>query len=1017
LVERWSKNQTLIKQSQELLKVSTKPNINEIEKIFSVEKVTKEFFDNYKWLYAKLKEAFEKDRIFAFVKERYNQGDPHFTENFVKKLLWQIVFLYFLQKKWWLGVQKDQKRGDGDQWFLRTLYNKCCAEKKLFFNDYLEPLFYDTLNKERPWHWSDYFGCKIPYLNGWLFQPINEYDWEWLENMLLSDSKSNDIFGEILDTFDTFNFTIYENDPLEQDVAVDPEMLGKIFENLLPDNERKWKGAFYTPREIVHYMCKQALIQYLATNTDIDEKWIENLILMKDSLNNTKNISEFWWDSSKKETRKQNSKLINNSLKQVKIIDPAVWSWAFPMGILKEIVDLRRYILTMIIPEVEIEDIKNSELLYRLKKQTLENCIYGVDLDPGAVEIAKLRFWLSLVVDYEGDHIEPLPNLDYKIMQWNSLIENPIIGDQVIDLWLETVEKKLKKNEKEHVMSDGLFEKESGVLLKRLTILHNDYFKETAPDHKKRLKKEIQELEKRLILQKAKETISNIDSEIKNHYNGMINDKKAKELASKYETMNQIKAMTDKLNEYGVKNYFPWRLHFGEIFREHWGFDIVIGNPPYIKEYENKSAFDGLRISPYYMGKMDIWYLFSCFGLDILKDWWIESFIAQNNWITSHWAKLMRNKILEDWKILEFVDFGDFKVFESAGIQTMIYVLRKTKNNLNYEVKYSRVDDKIFDKSNLDNFLSNTESTDQYQKHRSKIDKERYVNKAIDFVNDINDEVLNKIISISDMSLHEKEVAQWIVYPQDYLNNKNNKVLWDIANVWDGIFVLNNKEKTNLDLATHELDIIKPVYSTEELSRYFSNPNNKEWLIYTDSTFKSIEKIGKYPNIKTHLDKFAPIITSDNKPYWLHRARDEKFFLGEKIVAVRKCAVPSFTYVPFDSYVSATFYIIKTDRVNMKFLTGLLNSTLIAFWLKNKWKMQWNNFQLDKEPLVNIPIKLPNSQQENEVIILVDQIMNNKSIAQKADTLSFENKIDHIIYVMYGLTPKEIEIVEQSMRR
>jgi len=377
----------------------------------------------------------------------------------------------------------------------------------------------------------------------------------------------------------------------------------------------------------------------------------------------------------------------------------------------------------------------------------------------------------------------------------------------------------------------------------------------------------------------------------------------------------------------------------------------------------------------------------------------------------------MRNKILEDAKILDFIDFGDFKVFESAWIQTMIYIIKKIKDNQNYEVKYSRIENKDFDKDNLDEFLLDSESNEQYSKHLSKIDKMKYIDKMIDFVNDSKDEVLWKITSNKVIYLTDKEVAQWIVYPQDYLNEKNNQILWNKYEKWDGVFVLSDHEKNSLNFTDKELDVIKPIYSTTELSRYSSNPKNGEWVIYTDSSFKNLVKITEYSNIKTHLDKFSSIITSDNKPYWLHRARDERFFVWEKIIAIRKCAVPSFTYVPFDSYVSATFYVIKTDRINMKFLTGLLNSKLIEFRLKSKWKMQGNNFQLDKDPLINIPIKIAGVQEENAVAWLVDLIMNKKIADSKTDTSDLEKEIDGIIYKLYELTDEEIAIVEEGVKR
>jgi hypothetical protein len=170
----------------------------------------------------------------------------------------------------------------------------------------------------------------------------------------------------------------------------------------------------------------------------------------------------------------------------------------------------------------------------------------------------------------------------------------------------------------------------------------------------------------------------------------------------------------------------------------------------------------------------------------------------------------------------------------------------------------------------------------------------------------------------------------------------------------------------------------------------------------------------KYPNLKQHLDKYKNIITSDNKPYGLHRARDERFFIGEKIIVQRKCAgKPVFSYSDFDCYVSATFYIIKTERINLKCLLGILNSNLIAFWLKNKGKMQGENYQLDKEPLQGIP--LPNdtgSKTAKKIEQFVDKILAAKAADPKADATSFERQIDNLVYRLYNLTSDEVKVIE-----
>ena len=228
--------------------------------------------------------------------------------------------------------------------------------------------------------------------------------------------------------------------------------------------------------------------------------------------------------------------------------------------------------------------------------------------------------------------------------------------------------------------------------------------------------------------------------------------------------------------------------------------------------------------------------------------------------------------------------------------------------------------------------------------------------------------ILEKISLKSNFRLaSNNEVAQGVVYPQDRVNKASSKILGGNFEVGDGIFVLSQKEKEQRPFTQKELGLIKPSYTTKELGRYYGNSTNQEWVIYTDSGFKNEKRIENYPNIKTHLDQFRKVITSDNKPYGLHRARNPYFFQGEKIISVRKCAKPTFTYVDFDSYVSATFYVIKTERMNQKYLTGILNSKLISFWLKHKGKMQGTNYQIDKQPLLAIPLISPSVEEQTSV--------------------------------------------------
>ena len=983
------------------------PSLKDLERAFSVEKVTKEFFGKYRGLFHSLTDSLdkiiEKDKKIKadFKDKRVNSAD------FSKKLLGQIVFLYFLQKKGWFGVKRGEKWGAGSKHFLRELFNRRAdiyksqgqGSSKNFFNDVLEPLFYEALAKEHTGDYYSRFDCRIPFLNGGLFEPLGGYDWVNTDILLPDSVFSNknqttegDTGDGILDIFDRYNFTVNEDEPLEKEVAVDPEMLGKVFENLLEVKDRKSKGTYYTPREIVHYMCQESLINYLAEGLKdrVKREDIERFIKISD-----------YSESILPDKIKEHASFIDKKLADIRICDPAAGSGAFPVGMMSEIVRARRA-LTPFMPSEN-----NPRTPYHFKRHAIEHCLYGADIDAGAIEIAKLRLWLSLVVDEEDrSKVQPLPNLDYKMVCGNSLLGlNRDDGSGTKDAFHDLSIKELHKKK-------------------------NLYFNEISASKKQKYKQEIDQF-------------------------------------------------IDKITE--NQKIFDFEVYFSEVFQEKQGFDIVIANPPYVKEGVNKAAFDGLRESPYYQGKMDIWYFFACKGIDILKpDSGIIAFIAQNNWVTSFGASKMRNKVIKDSQILNLIDFGNFKVFE-AGIQTMIMLFQKNKNLKEYQFDLRRLRGKKLETKDMISIL-NIEPNYQIEENPKaewlmpKIQRLNFLNQKLTFSNPEIENILNKMLSqagfqltneevgkaieynvdhikqkhIASLYLTDQEVAQGVVFPQDFVNKKTQQNLFfqltdeEAANgihphhdyvqkkhiktlgsqykIGDGVFVLSDKEKNSLPLTKKELSLIKPYYTTKELFRWSGNPKNKQWVIYTDSSFKDKKKIKEYPNIKKHLDQFKKIITSDNKPYGLHRARKESFFKGEKIIAARKCAQPVFSYVEFDSYVSATFYVIKSSRLNLKYLTALFNSKLTAFWLRHKGKMQGSNYQIDKEPLLAIPLVQPSENKQKPIIEAVDKILSIiqpsaadylQNPAKQAKVQEYEKQIDQMVYKLYSLTPEEIKIIEQ----
>ena len=980
---------------QKLIDKHGEINRDDIVAAFDVEALSKEFFDKYKAKYEKFCNYIYDNRndedLFG---HEFAEWDEKLIRDYVKKLLGRIVFLHFLQKKGWLGVPVDKQWGEGDTQFMRNLFKASTPEQKDNYLDcVLEPLFAGALNTQRP---NDIFDLgvegfrttRIPYLNGGLF-----------ERDVLDEPKSTfpaSYFEDLFEFFYQYNFTIDENDPNDAEVGIDPEMLGHIFENLLEDN--KDKGAFYTPKEIVQYMCRESLIAYLTTC--VMKKQGENHKPedeIKESVRKLLNKPE----EIVPRMRMEHLDDFGSYIRNVKICDPAIGSGAFPMGLLNELVRCRVFI------NAWAKDEKGNLLegdYAALKTEIISNNIYGVDIEKGAIDIARLRFWLSIIVDEQTPHV--LPNFDYKFMQGNSLI--PTFDGKFINLETEKINKEYYKK--------LVAEKKE---LYRLKQLHYN----ASGNEKHELDVKIKYSILRLI---AVRLGYESRSWYKNHVtqNSLFKDEETsfdivrKTLPKeKQKVIEFVEALSNKLNDISVPiekrsqiniHFFDWRIMFTEVFDNGSdGFDIVIGNPPYIKEYENRNAFDGFREnSPYYIGKMDLWHGFTCNAIDLCKNYGIVMFIAQNNWTTNAGACKMRKKVVDETRILQMVDFNDYMVFgESASIQTMIMLFCKDSKSNGYKIDY-RKQTLSSGKVGMVQLLG---QTGDHCLMRPIFNREFYKGKYITFSK--FDDVLTKIDSM-DSYLSQDEIAQGIVFPQDFLNKKGHNKIPSFP-VGTGIFCLTQSELNALRLTESETKLIKPYYTTEQIHKYYTDENeNKLWMIYTDSKFKADNSLDCFPRIKKHLDQFTSVITSDNKPYGLHRARNSYFFTGKKLISLRKCSNgPVFSYSECDCYVSQTFFSIKTNRWNLKFLTGLLNSSLIRFWLQNKGKMQGENYQVDKEPLMGIPLPQTSYMQQN-MIELVETIISIKKQDKNSDTTVLEHEIDQLVYKLYGLTDEEIAIVE-----
>ena len=498
-------------------------SLQDLTKAFSVEAVSDMFFRGYKQQYENIIFYITGKRMVkvankweeqlegtpnAFIMQQFArfQNPEKAVRDYVKKLMGRLVFLQYLQKKGWLGVPIGAKWGEGDNEFVQHLFDKC-TDKDHFVDNVLEVLF-DDLNTEREGDKSQLsifnYQLKVPYLNGGLFEREASDETEFpLPGRYMQN---------LLDFFSNYNFTIDENDPDDAEVGVDPEMLGRIFENLLEDN--KDKGAFYTPKEIVHYMCRESLIAYLQTDVEDEAKKdaIRQFVTTHDAAV-LGNIAD----------------AIDQMLKDVKICDPAIGSGAFPMGLLKELFLCR----------TAIEGI-SQEKAAEIKKHIIQQNIYGVDIERGAVDIARLRFWLALIVDEETP--QALPNLDFKIMQGNSLLEQY----KGVDLATMT-EKKYDKKE-----GLSFFDNMVDVYRKDLRNMLAKYYNCTDHNEKKKLRASI---------------INNVKKQLREQ---------------------SIDVDFGDIDLSGNNQFFLWHTWFYDVYAK-GGFDIVIGNPPWGADLSKES--------------------------------------------------------------------------------------------------------------------------------------------------------------------------------------------------------------------------------------------------------------------------------------------------------------------------------------------------------------------------------------------------------------------------------------------
>lgn len=910
------------------------PSVEDLESCFSIERVTDEFFEQYKELYLKLSEHFNSDKAV----QKILTADGIETDRFTKKLLGQIVFLYFLQKKGWLGVAKDDKMGEGPKRYLQDQYEIYTSKSKNYFKDFLQYLFYEALAKEHNddgiKYYYDKLKCKIPFLNGGLFEA--DYDWKnvalAIPNNLFRNNEKNkagDKGTGILDVFDRYNFTIKEDEPLEKEVAVDPEMLGKVFENMLEIKERKSKGAFYTPREIVHYMCQESLINYLdntvndatesyqpldsnqisffggsatkkgQTKLEIEHK--DKILVPKEEIEifirkgflateNDQVIIEKGKETSTyrfklPDSVRENADLLDEQLTNIKICDPAIGSGAFPVGLLHELVTAQKVLLPYLSQNYLTKKLKTiglkaaefakdkTKYIYRIKRHAIQESIYGVDIDASATDIARLRLWLSLIVDEDDlDNIEALPNLDYKIVKGNSLIGLP-----------------------ENAMRDLESEK-------KLESLKAEFFDVTNENLKKQLRKEI-----------------NVT----------------------------IKDLLESAEQFaGYEIDFDFKLFFSEVWHYKNGFDIVIGNPPYVftRDVEFSDDFKrvinenflskletGKKSKANQAGKINLFAVFILQGLFNLNTKGNLCFIIPNNILRTTSYDKIRKYLLKHSNLKKIVDLGS-GVFRNVTASTVIISV-----------------DKEFDQSNKIEVI--TELTDlESKKYNSRNAlQSSFLSNTSFAINILVDDELNKVITAI---------------------KEGSKPLGDYC-----------------------IDIIEGIVAHKHL--IFDEPVTNSFQLVEGKTIK-----------RYYLEPTRKFIEWDVKK--IHRTRPkylwdlDKKILIQRISGGTKPLVAALDTNKLKSFASVNNLVLKDEYSDYyNFFLAILNSDLINWYYSINFSNQSDlTVNISKTYLEMIPIK--GLSQNNKISIIVDWLMHSHVIL-KAGIISkfFEDLLNAIVFELY----------------
>jgi hypothetical protein len=835
---------------------------------FKLQSVNTKFYDGVADAFAEL-----------LIHLRLQGKDEEEAKLFSSRLLGRLIFVWFLKKMNVISPSEgyfDAREGSQAD----------------YYRNHLERLFFQTLNtpvdSREAVNGVGMPDLETPYLNGGLFAP---HPGDWLEEADVTFPEA--FFSRLFDHFGNFNFTTDESTPEYEQVAIDPEMLGRVFESLLAsqlsatgEQARKAKGAFYTPREVVAYMCKETVRGYLLSQYREDEVYRKAVVKLLDTTDQEWAIAG---SNSLRDIQPETRARLQLALSQLKSLDPACGSGAFPLGLVQLLSKLHLRL-----------DPRLDE--YKLKMSILRDNIFGVDIEPMAIEISRLRAWLSLIVEErKSKSLEPLPNLDFNFVCANSLIS--LDGP---DLFTDAA------------------------LQQKLSQLRREYFEADTPSKKSKI-------QSAYLLLAEPDLLDAMDNR-----------------ASQLKSFNPFDADH-------VASFFDAEHMFGVDA----GFDVIVGNPPYIGMKGHSHLFEEVKNSSlgrrFFSGKMDYLYFFFHLGIDLLKVGGVMSLITTNYWPTASYAKKLVDDIRSRSTLLKVVNFNEVQIFDSAaGQHNMVTFLQKGRREELAQIL--NVQSSMRGKVSTEQLTGILNGSDP-NISLSDVSQEQLYSNSILVINNSGDSAIDLILDKVGSS-HFKlgnyaQINQGVVTGANKISAGHvQKFGLDESLIGAGVFIISRDELEALDLDEHEAQIVKPYFKNSDIRPWSSSRDTERYLIYADERFGTLDS---RPKLRAHLESFKEILQvgrSSKFPYLTWPRSVE--FDGPKIVAPQRSKSNTFAYNDVPWYATSDVYFItpKTGAVDLFTILGLLNSDLYLAWFYLRGKRKGEMMELFQMPLVELP--LPN---------------------------------------------------------